>query len=707
MNKPGIIIILLTTFIGWLKGQDCVGILTFDKLTNTILDGVPKTLLFENEKEPITAKCNNICRSSANCSGFNLDYDTNSCYSFESKGNKESLTSVNDRFSYFEKTCLQGIGCEKAWLFERFPGFELIGLEDVTLDATLTLKDCQKECLEATDLPCRSAMFNYERKTCQLSRETRRSQPSAYRASVMDVEYLENQCAPKFNVESGCNYQESKDMDLKYADLTFKSNSRENCQERCDNMTVFNCRSFTFQPTTLECSLSGDDTFSAREGNLVNQVGKNYYQKAPCLDVRLNCTSDAMEVTLNKRRGFFGKIFALFDSKNCFVDGSGDRNTSLTIPYAGENCKLRKSNDEAFYTTIVIQEHPVIQKKGDQAITIYCFFKSGDKVVTDNYEVLSESFNTEFPDTFSDISSSILNSTAPVPSVELRIVDSLGQDVTGTKLGEPLFLRIELQGTSLLDIFARNLRARSGIDDEEILLIDDVGCPIDSVFSGLTKENGTGHLLGRFEAFKFSDTSIVNFQVNVQFCDEKCNPVDCINGGQSFGRRRKKRSEDYGSFHSFDGIRRSNRSNKRLVFDEILKQEVIIEEEPLKKQIFVDTGIAVASFKHPRIDVGTPGVFVQGDYSEKDVVCTTWTVVIGVSSSIIFLQFCILLVCVLCIYASRRSKYIDGAESLTDSRSIEGSTSFRNNSRKPLYFRSPIPENSEKALQVLRTSLRD
>ena len=88
-----------------------------------------------------------------------------------------------------------------------------------------------------------------------------------------------------------------------------------------------------------------------------------------------------------------------------------------------------------------------------------------------------------------------------------------------------MFLRIELEGESIFDIFARNLIAQSGIDEEEIKLLDDRGCPTDPVFPGLTKENGTGALLGRFEAFKFSDTVVVNFQVNVQFCQGTCNPV--------------------------------------------------------------------------------------------------------------------------------------------------------------------------------------
>jgi len=69
-------------------------------------------------------------------------------------------------------------------------------------------------------------------------------------------------------------------------------------------------------------------------------------------------------------------------------------------------------------------------------------------------------------------------------------------------------LRIELDGDSIFDIFAKNLIAKSGLDDEEIVLMDERGCPADPVFPGLTKDNETGALIGKFEAFKFSDSKL-------------------------------------------------------------------------------------------------------------------------------------------------------------------------------------------------------
>ena len=40
--------------------------------------------------------------------------------------------------------------------------------------------------------------------------------------------------------------------------------------------------------------------------------------------------------------------------------------------------------------TIVVQHHPVIQRKGDRAVQLFCFFETGDKLVTNSYDVLAE-----------------------------------------------------------------------------------------------------------------------------------------------------------------------------------------------------------------------------------------------------------------------------------------------------------------------------
>ena len=73
-------------------------------------------------------------------------------------------------------------------------------------------------------------------------------------------------------------------------------------------------------------------------------------------------------------------------------------------------------------------------------------------------------------------------------------------------------------------------------------------------------------------------------------------------------------------------------------------------------------------------------VFVEGDYDADDIFCASWTVVIVTAASFVFLQFCILVVCVLCIYASRgraRKEQHDDCSSVVGGGSGSSSTVYR------------------------------
>ena len=80
---------------------------------------------------------------------------------------------------------------------------------------------------------------------------------------------------------------------------------------------------------------------------------------------------------------------------------------------------------------------------------------------------------------------SVLNATAPTPGVRLRITTANDQDVSGTRIGEKLFLRIEMESDSIFGMSARNLRAFRGDNEESIELLDSRGCPNEPIiFSG-------------------------------------------------------------------------------------------------------------------------------------------------------------------------------------------------------------------------------
>ena len=103
--------------------------------------------------------------------------------------------------------------------------------------------------------------------------------------------------------------------------------------------------------------------------------------------------------------------------RQCESRGNGRSETSLTFLFEDEaaaRCGVERKEEvkhflggenilhsnwssrtnnllQGVYTnTVVVQHHPVIQRKGDRAVQLFCFFEAGDKLVTNSYDVLAE-----------------------------------------------------------------------------------------------------------------------------------------------------------------------------------------------------------------------------------------------------------------------------------------------------------------------------
>lgn len=162
----------------------------------------------------------------------------------------------------------------------------------------------------------------------------------------------------------------------------------------------------------------------------------------------------------------------------------------------------------------------------------------------------------------------VANTAAP-PSIVMRILDASGHDAQVVSLGDDLTLRIELkdQKGSAFAMFARNLYARSS-NGESLFLIDNSGCPVDaSVFPQLQLDQADNRsLYSRFKAFRFPSTGVVNFEVQIRFCQEFCEPIKCNHAGghvSSFGRRRRSVNDFTEVYHDLNGTH-SNISRETL-----------------------------------------------------------------------------------------------------------------------------------------------
>ena len=101
-----------------------------------------------------------------------------------------------DGTNYFEKICLRGqiSGCrDKAWAFERMPGFHLEGHDNKIFQNVPSRRDCEEKCLRERSFTCRSAEYNAVSLDCVLSQESRRTRPRDFRES-RNIDYLENGC---------------------------------------------------------------------------------------------------------------------------------------------------------------------------------------------------------------------------------------------------------------------------------------------------------------------------------------------------------------------------------------------------------------------------------------------------------------------------------------------------------------------------------
>ena len=478
---------------------------------------------------PITAECNNRCRRSARCRAFLVDYSRHTCWSVEqplgagglSRGPTPiQLAPTTERTAYFEKVCLNlpVVDCERAWVYERVMGHHLQGLDDKIIDEVSSRLKCQEHCLNERDFRCRSGEYDYVTMQCRLSALDRHVKPAAFRPTSSNVDYFENQCV---SIGTQCDaFDRFDDLDLGRPEIMRLANTSDQCQQYCtQTIKAFICRSFTWSPLTGKCYLnSANSNMVGGLDKLIQAPGLIYYQRNDCIDLKLDCDTTAMTLNLRTNEPFRGRMYVRDDPSGCETLGRSSLVSSLSIPFqsVGARCAQRELPSR-YSSVVVVQQHPLIQRKSDRYIKLVCDFQTANKTITSAYNVVANPWT----------STALINGTSFAPKIRLRITDKFGNDVTGAKLGDELQLRIEAESESVYDMVARSVLAKSGQTDESIVLIDRDGCPADyRIFPPLRKLNRRT-IIGKFDAFKFSSDVIVRFQVDVQFCLNACPLSQC------------------------------------------------------------------------------------------------------------------------------------------------------------------------------------
>ncbi|XP_076371295.1 uncharacterized protein LOC143257058 [Tachypleus tridentatus] len=468
------------------------------------------------------SQCYRLCYDSEDCKAYFLDYTNHTCIL-----TRKDHTAIRSHLkphlagSYHRKICLSGFRCKRHWTFDVVPGIRLVGQEDKVVPDIGSEIRCIEACSLEKSFTCRSTVYDFSSRTCTLSAYDRRLAPEIFKITSTEVDYLENQCVSE---PSQCTFNQQNGRMLTHAHvyLSRSSTTRERCQESCIEHVDFRCRSFMFDNSRSLCLLTPEDSYSSPEGstNIKETSSSETYELGSCIDVEMQCDSTSMTAILRVSTPFRGRVYALGHPYECYALTAGDKGEiAITLPLHGQRCGTKNLGNGTFINNIVVQHHPIVLKNSDRHIEVACDYdeikttlRSGKHVQEGEFQKLSQ----------------VVTGLAPTPSVQLRVVNGTGEDISGVELGDPLLLKVEMQDESIYGIRGSSLVARSGSESETMLLIDDRGCPVEpSVFPLLTPALGSKSLEAPFQAFRFATDSTVKFQMTVSFCLDSCPSVDC------------------------------------------------------------------------------------------------------------------------------------------------------------------------------------
>jgi len=285
--------------------------------------------------------------------------------------------------AYYEKICLKERTCGKLWTFERVIGYDFEETAEKEIPSVPTRTECQDYCLGEKTFSCKSVTYNYKSKACKLFTETRRSRPQLFKASVEDVDYMENHCAKE---PPTCQYKDHNDMYFPFVDRLTNAFSLSDCQRQCDGERLFSCRAVAYETFARECALYSEDTSSVktlvgshyqtitsaassatsspdlvasstssttttafpvdhvplfgRQAILQQRRHSIYSEKGSCEQVTVQCTQQDMLLTMNFDTPFSGRVYAKGNPSQCYVLGTGSTQLQFAISL-GSKCGTR------------------------------------------------------------------------------------------------------------------------------------------------------------------------------------------------------------------------------------------------------------------------------------------------------------------------------------------------------------------------------
>lgn len=544
-----------------LYSRPCAKLWSFERYINFNFTG-PVDRSIENVIS--RSRCESLCINevSFRCQSLTYDYDSNLCRLF-----KHTRRTIMSRFIDLEQDVSSTLAPNQT-----------ISLTNSN-QGTIQILPSDTESSKHIDLQ-NSGTHNDQYITLASSRTNSgrqiktRSTSTSHSSSKANIDYVEYTCVPE---PSSCQYRQVHHSFSQFIDKISHATSLTDCQRQCDSERLFSCRSINYDVNSRNCMLINEDLISLGRGQqspLMPKKNTIFSEKGNCEMISVHCNSQEMLVSINFDSPFRGRVLAKGNPENCFMIGDGQTSIQFQILF-GPKCNSRQEGHNTFVNEIVIQQHPVIMTDNDKTVRVMCSFEAPEQTITLQSPVMKDNrtgIDVSAPEPGrtrqnENPFNSVVSNKASPPMVLLRILDHTGKDATLINLGDELTLKIHMQTNgqnSALGIFARNLLARSS-NGESLLLIDNDGCPVDhQVFPALEIDpKDRKSLQSTFKAFRFPSSGLVNFEVQIKFCPEKCEQVDCSKQGikiKSLGRRKRELSSNVESKINLEGRANSGRS---------------------------------------------------------------------------------------------------------------------------------------------------
>lgn len=199
---------------------------------------------------------------------------TKTCYlHYESRISFPSAFKKNAQFYHWH------IACHDSYCFKEYP-FRYLNNQHFNSFVDGSEFSCKSICLKTQG--CKSAYFNIKKKTCYLSKETKLTKPTYYKANN-DMVYWEREavCQPTCYMK-----QYDKRYIMGRNNKVIKSQNSLDCKQFCLTEKSFDCKSVEFNIRSKECYLSTENRASVptlwRTSSQYTYFEKQCTQAYPC-----------------------------------------------------------------------------------------------------------------------------------------------------------------------------------------------------------------------------------------------------------------------------------------------------------------------------------------------------------------------------------------------------------------------------------------